>query len=249
MKRITVIILFAAAILFLFVNESCKHSPLDIGLDFPANDTTVAEPGTGPEIISDCDEDTVYFENDIYPILISNCAISGCHNAESHKDDIILSSYAELIESDIIDIDDPYDSEIIKAVSEEDAEERMPKGLPPLSDEEIDMLVTWQQQGALDNDCTDCDTAAITYTLTIVPILDAYCTGCHDETPSGMINLLNYMGTGDYAGVADVAADGRLVGAISHDPGYFAMPQGGEKLPDCYIDQIVTWVENGFPED
>ncbi|MFI5171110.1 MAG: c-type cytochrome [Chitinophagales bacterium] len=228
-------------------NESCKHTPLDLGFEDPGiTDTT----GPPPEPISNCDEDTIYFENDIYPILISNCAISGCHNTESHKDDIILSSYADFMESDIIDIDDPWNSDLIEAVTDDDLDDRMPQDLPPLTDEEINMLVLWQQQGALNNSCTDCDTAEVTYALSIAPILDAYCTGCHDHiSPAGFIDLTAYLGTGSNEGVFDVAADGRLYGAINHDAGYEPMPDGGDQLPQCYIDQIRTWIESGFPDN
>jgi hypothetical protein len=44
-----------------------------------------------------CDPAVVYFEKDVLPILTSNCAYSGCHNAASAKDGIVLDNYANVI--------------------------------------------------------------------------------------------------------------------------------------------------------
>jgi hypothetical protein len=49
--------------------------------------------------------------------------------------------------------------------------------------------------------------------------------------------------------VQRVAANGRLVGVISHAAGYPAMPQGGPKLSDCEIARIRTWVRQGTPNN
>ncbi|MGB4930614.1 MAG: hypothetical protein WBP43_11620, partial [Chitinophagales bacterium] len=85
---------------------------------------------------------------------------------------------------------------------------------------------------------------------TILPIMQAYCTGCHSTgSPDGSISLTAYNGAGSNDGIADVAADGRLLGAIQHEVGFVSMPPGGSTLPDCLIDQIRIWVEAGYPED
>lgn len=251
MKR--TIVLFSLILTALVAAESCKHSPLDIVLEEDTPLTPVDTSGGGDTtlITSDCDPDTVYFENDIYPIFIGNCAVSGCHDVESHKEGIILSTYADIMDADILDISDPWDSELIEVVTETDPDDRMPEPpLPPLSADQIALLIKWQQQGALNNACTDCDTSAVTYSSTIMPIMNAYCNGCHDHsTPASGIDLTVYVGTGAIEGVSDVAADGRLVNAINFMTGYAAMPQGGTQLPDCLIEQISNWVDAGYPND
>jgi hypothetical protein len=45
-----------------------------------------------------------------------------------------------------------------------------------------------------------------------------------------------------------IAANGRLIGSITHIAGYKAMPQGG-KLPSCEIKQIQKLVAMGFPNN
>ena len=136
------------------LSESCKHTPLDFIediVDTPPIDTT-----GGPDTIdfSNCDPDTVYFENDIFPILISNCAISGCHDNESHEEGINLSSYTKVMSSDVVDISDPWDSELIEKATENDEDDIMPPPpMDPLSDDEINMIVLWMEQGAKNNSC------------------------------------------------------------------------------------------------
>ena len=235
MQRRFLFFLFVLAIAGAASIQSCKHSPLDILVEDPIEpiDTT----GDTIIITSNCDPDTVYFENDIYPILISNCAISGCHDAETHEEGINLSTYAKVISSHIMKPSDPYDSEFYDVVTETGYDLMPPPPMASLTDEEIAMIILWQEQGALDNSCTDCDTSA-------------YCTGCHDaSSPSGGISLTAYLGTGSNDGIVDVAGDGRLLGSLNGEVGFVSMPPGGSMLPQCLIDQIRIWVDAGYPED
>jgi hypothetical protein len=85
-----------------------------------------------------------------------------------------------------------------------------------------------------------CNTANVTYALTVAPLLQKSCTSCHNSNfASGGVNLSTY------ATVRTVALNGRLVGSINHDAGFRAMPQGGSKLPDCDISQVRKWVTDG----
>lgn len=237
------ILAFAGSAVF----QSCQHEPLD----FITDDTPIDTTGGGPDTIitSNCDPDSVYFENDVFPILISNCAISGCHDAITQEEDINLSSYTQVMASGIMKPSDPYDSEFFDLVTETGEDRMPPPPQSPLTDEEIALIILWQEQGALDNACTDCDTTTVTFSGTIQPILNAYCVGCHDaDSPSGGISLTAYLGTGSNDGIVDVAGDGRLLGAIQGVYGYEPMPPGTTMLPDCLIDQIRIWVEAGYPE-
>lgn len=89
-----------------------------------------------------------------------------------------------------------------------------------------------------------CDTSAVTYALTVQPVLQRSCTGCHSAaSPAGGVVLASY------PEVKKHADNGRLVGAISHAAGYIPMPLGGGKLPDCDIAGITKWVQNGAPNN
>lgn len=89
-----------------------------------------------------------------------------------------------------------------------------------------------------------CDTAAITYTQTIQPIIAEKCLTCHSQA----LQLGNIVLEGHMA-LADVAATGALLGAIKHESGFSAMPQGEAKLDDCTILKIEKWVNDGTPNN
>jgi len=92
---------------------------------------------------------------------------------------------------------------------------------------------------------TACDTTAVKYSTTVVPIFSRSCYSCHSGTAAsgGGINL------DTYSSVLLQVTRGRLIGAISHLSGYSAMPQGNAKLPDCEISKITTWVNAGAPNN
>ncbi|MCC6727037.1 MAG: hypothetical protein IT258_21220 [Saprospiraceae bacterium] len=79
---------------FFTLGTGYKHAPLldDDGLGpIDSTDTLDAIPviDTIPDGIP-CDPDSVYFETDTLPLLISNCTMSSCHNTVSHKECVIL---------------------------------------------------------------------------------------------------------------------------------------------------------------
>ena len=91
-----------------------------------------------------------------------------------------------------------------------------------------------------------CDTADITYTNTVASIFNSSCavSGCH-VTGNEMNAFFSLEG---YENAKFVADFGRIVGAISHDPGFTPMPFNGNKLDQCSIDKIDAWVSAGAPE-
>lgn len=87
---------------------------------------------------------------------------------------------------------------------------------------------------------TGCDTANVTFALSVKPILDAKCAtaGCHDAaTQGGGYNFSSYAGA--------KAAAPRMIGAINWETGYSAMPKGMNKLDACEIAKITKWVNGG----
>ena len=49
--------------------------------------------------------------------------------------------------------------------------------------------------------------------------------------------------------MADIAADGSFLGTIMFESGYVGMPYNGNPIPDCKIDEIRIWIENGYLND
>lgn len=90
-----------------------------------------------------------------------------------------------------------------------------------------------------------CDVASVTYSSTIVPLMQNNgCLGCHSGvSASGNIRL------DSYAAVQVQAQNGRLFGAINHSGGFAPMPQGGNKMLPCDINKIKTWIDSGSPNN
>lgn len=84
-----------------------------------------------------------------------------------------------------------------------------------------------------------CDTANVTFSKDIKPIMDANCINCHS---GGAIDLTNY------DGVKAKAADNTLYKSISYS--YSGanssknMPTSG-KLDDCSISKVKAWIDQG----
>ena len=91
---------------------------------------------------------------------------------------------------------------------------------------------------------TACDTAAVKYSTSIVPVLSSNCISCHGgSTPSAGIGL------DTYAGVKTQANNGRLLGAVTHSPNFSPMPKNSNKLSTCNIEKIRIWIAAGAPNN
>ena len=89
-----------------------------------------------------------------------------------------------------------------------------------------------------------CDTINVSYTSTVLPILESECYTCHDQsTRFGNVNLEGYNNLKTYVD------NGLFWGVISHQAGFAMMPKGGNTLPDCDLDKIHAWINIGAPDN
>lgn len=190
-----------------------------------------------------CDSNIVYFKNDILPIFVSNCALSGCHDAATATNGIILDSYENIINSDKIDPFDLDDSEIYERITEDDSDKFMPP-TGKLDNNQINLISTWILQGALDSECDEnieaCDTENVSYSGFVVNLLQTHCNGCHG---TGIAN--GGVTTDNYDGVKIIAENGRFYGATNWEQGFENMPQGLDQLERCELDKIKSWIDAG----
>lgn len=94
------------------------------------------------------------------------------------------------------------------------------------------------------NQVSNCDTTTVSYTADILPLLQSNCYACHNQAASmGGVNIEGYSRVKIYA------SNGRLLGAVSHAPGFSPMPKNGSKLPDCEINTIRRWINLGTPDN
>lgn len=208
--------------------SSCVHAPYELPVSMQTGD-----PG-------------LCFERDILPIFQSNCAKSGCHNAASHEEGYVLDSYDNIVRKGIVR-GNPSASKIYESITLSKGENFMPQNSPALSPTSINLIKRWIQGGAIKDSAACslvvCDTNNYSYSGAIAPIMQTYCTGCHNSATAPGGSLM------DYNSVRDAAVTGRMIGDVSHLPGYNAMPQGGNQLEDCQITQIKKWVAAGAPNN
>jgi hypothetical protein len=219
------------------LTASCKHE--------------IPEPpgggGGNPPPSSICSPDTVYFQQQVLPLLVSNCAMSGCHDVATHEEGVILTDYNSIMNTGDVRPYYPNNSEIYEKIMDNDDDDRMPPPpRSPLTTQQKETIRKWIAQGAKNNSCisASCDTANITFQLSVQPIVQAKCQGCHSSSaPQGGIDLSTY------AGVKAKVTDGRLWGAINHLAGFSPMPKNGNKLSDCEIATFRKWIEGGAPNN
>ncbi|GAB3228767.1 hypothetical protein GCM10027346_13660 [Hymenobacter seoulensis] len=89
-----------------------------------------------------------------------------------------------------------------------------------------------------------CDSTAITFSASVAPLLQQRCVSCHNNAlRNGNVSLETY------AQVQQVAASGRLLGAVTHAPGFAPMPQNEARLPTCDLATLRQWVRAGMPNN
>lgn len=183
------------------------------------------------------------FSRDILPVLRSRCATEGCHDAITHTEGYVFSSYSTTMMA--VSPGNPNDSKLYEVIKFASGEEKMPPAASPqLTIVEIDSIRAWISYGALNQYCGEiCDTInPVTFSGTIWPIMQTSCTGCHSSTsPSGGIVLTTY------SDVAATASNGSLLNSLK-GIGVTKMPLGGS-FSACRIRQFELWINNGYLND
>lgn len=94
-------------------------------------------------------------------------------------------------------------------------------------------------------DLTDGNLDDVTYTNTVKSIIDNNCISCHAATP---VNGAP-MSLTTYENVKEAVQNRGLLDRISRaqgEPGM--MPNGGTRLPQATIDQVIAWSAQGLNE-
>ncbi len=237
----TLIYLFSA----ILIVSSCKHEPLiplSTNVNNNGNDTTGVNGGNGLP----CSPDSIYFQQQILPFLISSCAKIGCHDAITHAEGVVMDSYTNVMNTSNVTPFNVNNSQLYHVITDNDPGDRMPPpGENPLTQAQINLISEWISQGALnlvcDEDLGPCDSTSMSYLADVKPIIQNKCVGCHAAANSsnGFVNLSGYNGT------HAIAVSGSLVGSITHNPSYSAMPKSGPMISNCEIGKIRNWVLEG----
>jgi hypothetical protein len=246
LSSITLSLLFIMAGI-LIIQSSCTHSTI-MDPDDMMNDTTDMDTSDMDTTAMDtCNPDFVYFQQEILPIFQSNCATSGCHDAETAEEGVVLTDYENIITTGEVEPFDLSGSEIWERITDSDPDKRMPP--PPASSLDpstLSVIEKWILQGATDSSCmqTECITTDMSFEQDITPIFSSYCYSCHTgSSPNADLDL------SVYSEVKAIANNGQLYCAVAHLQGCVPMPFGGNKMPQCSIDQIKSWIDAGAPNN
>ena len=221
---------------------SCKHDPFPFN-GGPINPgDTINPPDTNQS--DPCHPDTVYFENEVLPLLVSNCATSGCHDAATAQKGVILTDYTNIVNTADVRPGDPNGSDLYEVIVETDPSKIMPP--PPasaLNSTQTELIRKWILQGAKNNACDDCDSTDVRFSTIVLPIMAQSCQSCHGTgTQNGGVSLLNYNE------VKNAVMNRNLWQSINHETGFKPMPPSS-KISDCQLRQIGIWINDGMPNN
>lgn len=101
----------------------------------------------------------------------------------------------------------------------------------------------YNEEELYDDSEVKCDTVNVTLSNSINSILALNCYSCHSN--SNAIPFGSGINLETYSGLSATALSGRLVGAITHSPGFVPMPHNAAKLDDCSIEKIKAWINDG----
>lgn len=216
--RLNRIVLVLAAILSLMQSQGCKHEPV---------------------IVLTAADSAICFERDILPIFVTNCAKSGCHDAVTAEEELILNSWQGIMAGGIKP-GDPSESKIFEEIK---GQMGGPKYGNLNRDQKI-LIQKWIMLGAKNttNCTTDCDSSQYKFSANIQPLINKYCIGCHSyPNASASVELSSHLG------VAFVAKNGTLLSCLTRPTNW--MPKGGNRLSECQIKQFEKWIKAGAPND
>jgi len=187
-----------------------------------------------------CDTAIVYFEEELYPVLLANCTNSGCHDTESQTASVDLSSYEALIQSDIVNLSEPVNSKLYQVIrgpvqqngnKNSSVSQMPPAPAQPLSDRIQAQVLNWIRQGARDTSCPSaCDTVDVGYTSTIKPLINTSCLSCHlPPEPAAGMDFTQY----------------EVIRDMTHHGGFINNP----RVTTCDSIKFELWLAKGTPED
>lgn len=134
--------------------------------------------------------DTICFESEVLPLLQNSCTTSGCHDASTAAEEVILTDYASIMQ--IVTPGDPRASRLYDVITNMNRENFMPPNGPlPLKDRSL--IQVWIAQGSMNTKCPDeiIDTGntnpidwgdSVCFNQDILPVFLLNCatSGCHN---------------------------------------------------------------------
>ena len=233
-------LLFFSGLFAILLFAACTTEPIIPEGGIPVI-PPIQDPGTTTD--NECPDGVISFQFQVLPLMISSCAYSGCHDAISHEEGVVLDSYEKILRE--VRPGNPNNSDLYESITENGDDIMPPPPAARLTSEQITMIRTWIQQGAENTDCgTPCDPQAFAFAADIQPLLENYCVGCHNGSrQEGGVNLSSH------ANILPYVNNGGLMATIRGDQYYPIMPPTGSRFSDCRIEQIQNWINDGAPNN
>lgn len=116
-----------------------------------------------------CGQQPVDFAHQIVPLIRKHCA--ACHTAGRHEGSLSFDTRDDLLRSDVIDLANVADSELLARLQSDDPDERMPKDMEPLAEAEIELFRRWIAEGLAWDDGFSFAAKSTTRPLQLRPIM------------------------------------------------------------------------------
>lgn len=124
--------------------ETSTSPPLSTDTAAPTNTAQATEPAAATQPAA-----TVSFANDVFPILQSRCI--NCHGGDRTEEGLVMLTYDELMAGSdngpVVTAGDTQNSLLVELVSTQ----KMPKRGPKLTPPQVQVIIDWINQGALNN--------------------------------------------------------------------------------------------------
>ncbi|MCI0610897.1 MAG: hypothetical protein L0Z71_17785 [Anaerolineae bacterium] len=124
--------------------ETSTSLPLPTDTAAPTDTAQATEPAAATQPAA-----TVSFANDVFPIIQSRCI--NCHGGDRTEEGLVMLTYAELMAGSdngpVITAGDAENSLLAELVSTQ----KMPKRGPKLTPPQVQVIIDWISQGALNN--------------------------------------------------------------------------------------------------
>jgi uncharacterized membrane protein len=213
-----------------WIDQGAKNTTCSSTAAIPDTSTNVNKPPTNVVVGKQ-----VCFQQDLLPVLVSSCAISGCHDQTTHRDGYNISSYATVM-TNLVVAGSPNSSRLYTSVKNNSMP---PKPYSSLTQAVKDSLFNWIKNGARNDVCTSsCDTTGIiTYQNQIATLLSKNCTSCHSGSSAQKGIILD-----NYASVKSYLNNGKLMAAVMGTS--IQMPPS-YKLSTCEMRQLQLWQAGG----
>lgn len=195
--------------------------------------------------------DTICFDSEVLPIFVSNCTVSGCHNAGFEKG-LDFTNYTSIVNN--VTPGDPYKSLIYKVISKPYCINYMPQRskFPPLAEQQRKIIYLWIKQGALNTSCSGSDTSqviikndSVCFTRDILPVISSSCalSNCHDNiTAVEGVALMNYAQIRSHV-IPGNPNSSKLYSSLLPSAGDRMPPSG--PLTTTQIYTINKWIKEG----